>query len=76
MTALPVWMYIEGTTYHFKEWECTNGSLKGWWACGLYSNDWPAEVKDRNGNIYYLCSVKPTKEESHKSLLEKINNMK
>ena len=69
-------MYTGGTTYHFKEWACTNDDLKGWWACGLYSDDWPAEVRGKDGSTYFLCAVEPSKAAAHERLLEKINNMR
>ena len=80
MEKLPKWIYINGTTYHFKEWEGKHDKeilLHNYYVCGLFNEkDWPAEVTGKDDNSYFLCAAELSKEESYKILLEKINNMK
>lgn len=80
MEKLPKWIYINGITYHFKEWEGTHNKetpLHDFYFCGLFDEkDWPAEVTGKDNSFYFLCAAELSKEESYKRLLEKINNMK
>ena len=80
MINLPKWIYFNGTTYYFKEWEADDERLKGWWFCGYWPNgdlnQLPPEVT--NGHDYYnLVSSDPySKELAEKDLLGRLNDMK
>jgi len=80
MLTLPKWMYIDGITYHYKEWKGDDNSdeLSDWYFCGLFSNNGkgtPPNVKFSNGSSAYLCSAATSIEKAREDLLEMINFM-
>ena len=80
MTKLPKWIYFNGVTYYFKEWQADNKDLKDWWFCGYWPNgnidEMPAETTD-GGSRYFLVSTDQySKEAAEEDLLERVNNMK
>ena len=34
MKTLPEWIYFNGKTYYFIEWQVQEEILNGWWFCG------------------------------------------
>lgn len=80
MTKLPKWIYFNGVTYYFKEWQEDDKDLKDWWFCGYWPNgnidEMPAETTDGSMR-YFLVSTDPySKEAAEEDLLERVNNMK
>lgn len=80
MLTLPKWMYIDGITYHYREWKGDdNSKYNNLYFCGLYSNNgegMPPNVKISDGSCIFLCSVATNMEEAREDLLERINSMK
>ena len=75
MKTLPEWIYFNGKTYYFIEWQVQEEILNGWWFCGYWPDgnrdEMPAETP-----YYFLISSNPfSKEKAEKDLLEKINEM-
>lgn len=80
MESLPEWIYFNGTTYYFKEWQSDDKELKDWWFCGYWPNgnidEMPAETTDGKEK-YFLVSTDPySKEAAERDLLERVNNIK
>ena len=75
MKTLPEWIYFNGKTYYFKEWQSDYKELKDWWFCGYWPDgnidEMPAETAH-----YFLVSSSPfSKEDAEDDLLEKVNEM-
>lgn len=70
-----------GKTYYLTVTEYNDGTFKGWWSYvykekvkNKNSDTLPPEATDGK-DIYYLCSMRSTKQKAEEEILEKINNM-
>ena len=75
MKTLPEWIYFNGKTYYFIEWQVQEEILNGQWFCGYQpngnKNEMPAETAH-----YFLTSSSPfSKEDAEEDLLELVNKM-
>lgn len=66
-------------SYMVEDEEDSTSTLNGWWAM-LYQpvdnsdgNNMPPEWHSKHGGGYYLCTMNPTKEESERIMLDKLN---
>ena len=76
MKTLPEWIYYNGQTYYFKEWQVVEDDiLDGWWFCGY----WPKEGLDsmlaETHHYFLVCADPYNKEDAEEALLEKLNKM-
>lgn len=73
MEKLPEWIYFNGKTYCFKEWQVEEDILKDWWHCGYWPNGNINKMPAETTHGFLVSSDPFSKEAAERDLLEKIN---